>query len=157
MFQATKGVYNSNALYLNYIYVNIYDKYDDKNNIQYDPIITLTSQMTGKFVHFLPQAGGWDITSKERYVRIKYSIRSELPVGSAGFIALGDTDFPYGFYDITIRENTSNSLPDDELIPNFNLVFTGLYNLTATTPNRAIIYTEYTTNDSDTESVYITN
>ena len=157
MIQATKGTYNSNTSYLNYIYVNIYDKYADKDNIQYDPIITITSQLTGKFVNFLPKASGLDITNKERYVKIEYNIRSEIPAPSAGTIILGDTDFPYGFYDITIRENVNNALPSDENVPSFNLVFTGLYNLTAKSGNEATTYTEYTTNDSDTESVYITN
>tara|TARA_R100000664_G_scaffold11577_2_gene18771 strand:+ start:109 stop:582 length:474 start_codon:yes stop_codon:yes gene_type:complete len=157
MIQATKGEYNSNTAYLNYIYVNIYDKYVDKDHIQYDPIITITSQLTGKFVNFLPRAGGLDITNKERYVKMEYSIRSQLPVANAGFITLGNSDFPYGFYDITIRENVNNALPSDELVPNFNLVFTGLYNLTAQSNNEATTYTEYTTNDADTESVYITN
>jgi hypothetical protein len=157
MIQATKGIYNSNASYSNDIYVNIYDKYADKDNIQYDPIITITSQLTGKFVNFLPRAGGWDIANKERYVKIQYNIRSELPSPSAGTITLGDSDFPYGFYDITIRENLNDGLPDDATVLTRNLVFTGLYNLAAKSGNEAITYTEYTTNDSDTDSIYITN
>ena len=63
-------------------------------------------------------------------------------------------------FDVTIRENTTNSLPG--VIDTRPVVFTGLMNLSSRETgeayaNPAVTYTEYTTNDSDTESVYITN
>ena len=56
----------------------------------------------------------------------------------------------------------NNSLPTDPAVVNSrHVVYTGLANLVPTTTgsfaNPAVTYTEYTTNDSDTESVYITN
>jgi len=145
----------------NKIYVGILDAYEDKDNIQYKPIITLTNHMTNSSVSLIPQL--YDYTNNERYVQLTILI-SEAGTDSpaTGKIRLGNTDFPYGFYDITIRENLNNSLPTDPAVLNSrHVVYTGLANLVPTTTgsiaNPAVTYTEYTTNDSDTESVYITN
>ena len=67
---------------------------------------------------------------------------------------MGDSDFPYGFYNVTIWQNNSNSnLDPDNAI---KIIYKGLMNF-AETGLPAVTYTEYTTNDTDTESVYITN
>ena len=75
---------------------------------------------------------------------------------SIGRIVLGTTDFPYGMYDVNIYQNdpsTATNLDPDNAIKK---IYTGLMNLTPKAGNEAIDYTEYTTNDSETESVYIT-
>ncbi len=145
----------------NEIYVSIFDEYQDKDNIQYKPIITLTSHITGKAVTLLPSS--YSYTNKERYVELKILNKTSGSQSLAvGKVLLGNTDFPYGFYDVTIREAINASLPTDPAVLNSrHVVYTGLANLVPTTTgsfaNPAVTYTEYTTNDSDTESVYITN
>ena len=145
----------------NLIYVNIFDAYQNKDNIQYKPIITLTSQMTGKSKSFL--SNEYIYTNKERYVSLKILvITSGTENLASGLVLLGNKDLPYGFYNVNIRENTSALLPGDAAdINSKHLVYTGLANLscreTGSQANPAVTYTEYSTNDSDTESVYITN
>ena len=75
---------------------------------------------------------------------------------SIGRIVLGTTDFPSGMYDVNIYQNdpsTATNLDPDNAI---KLLYTGLMNLRAIPGNEATDYKEYTTNDSETESVYIT-
>ena len=148
---------SSGGLYLknNSIYLNIYDEYDSTDT--YRALWTIKSQLTKKTKSFLPSV---DYANKDRYVKMNtvttYSASSENL--TAGIIQLATTDFPLGFYDVTIYENTSNSNLDPS---GLKVVFKGLMNLIsqnvstgADTP--PVDYTEYTTNDSDTESVYIT-
>tara|TARA_R100000742_G_C4234238_1_gene55161 strand:+ start:36 stop:515 length:480 start_codon:yes stop_codon:yes gene_type:complete len=158
MFQAQFNPAEPTTPFQSSFYVNTYDKYENIDNIQYKPIITFTSQMTGNSASLVPIL--YNHTNKDRYVKIDIAI-STTGSGGSGFVNLGNTDFPFGFYDMTIRENTSNSLPSAASIATRPIVFTGLMNLIAVnnsgveTPS--VTYTEYTTNDSDTESVYITN
>jgi len=155
MIQVVRGTYFGGDA--NTFYVSTYDKYEDKDKIQYKPILTFTSQMTGKSVNLIPSV--YDYAHKDRFVKITFIIKSNSPTPSGGSVDLGNTDFPFGFYDVIIRENSSNFLP--EIIDNRPIVYTGLMNLRSSTDstykNPSVEYTEYTTNDSDTESVYITN
>jgi hypothetical protein len=158
MFQAKYNPAAPSTPFQSTFYVNTYDKYENRDNIQYKPIITFTSQMTGNSASLVPIL--YSYTNKDRYVKIDIAIAT-IGSGGSGFVNLGNTDFPTGFYDMTIRENTTNGLPSAASIATRPIVFTGLMNLIAgnnsggETPS--VIYTEYTTNDSDTESVYITN
>jgi hypothetical protein len=70
-----------------------------------------------------------------------------------GVIFLGSTDYPLGFYDVVIYQNSSNSNLDPS---GLTTIWNGLMNLTNNANASPVDYTEYTTNDSDTESVYIT-
>ena len=79
---------------------------------------------------------------------------------SAGEILVGNDQFPLGFYDITIYETET----DGELNPDNAkaTLYNGILNMTASTIDAAknfeeVQYTEYTTNDSENESVYLTN
>ena len=80
---------------------------------------------------------------------------------SFGRIELGTDDMPFGFYDVTIRENTTDFLPSDSSVLDRPIVYTGLMNLTSVETgfyaNPSVTYNEYNTNDTDTDSVYITN
>jgi hypothetical protein len=70
-------------------------------------------------------------------------------------IQLGTTDFPLGFYDVTIYNNTDNTNLDTTGLP---VIWNGLMNLTGfSSATQSVTYTEYTTNDADTESIYLTN
>ena len=148
MIQATRN--NSTLNTANYIRLNLYDKIT--SSTIYNPLVSITSQITGKTKTFV--VGNTDITNKERYLSMLYNIRNNgTETLTAGIISIGDNDYPYGFYDVTIYQNTSNTNIDSS---GLNKIFTGLLNFKAVN-NNAVTYTEYTTNDSDTESVYITN
>jgi len=142
------------------IRLNLLDAYEDKDNIIYKPIITFTNQQTGKFINLIPFT--YTYTNKDRYVELTFIINYLLQ--NSYTIELGTDDMPFGFYDVTIRENTTNNLPTDESVLLRPIVYTGLMNLSpdtttglGKTPNPAVKYTEYNTNDTDTDSVYITN
>ena len=160
MFQLIANTTDATYGLSNKFYINIYDEYTDKDDIIYKPIISLISHTTNKIKNFRPFI--FTSTNKERYVLIQIAttlVQSE--DRSLGLIKIGTTDYPFGFYDIIIRENNANILPTDDNVSGYPIVYSGLANLSATETgshsNPAVTYTEYTTNDSDTESVYITN
>ena len=135
-------------------YLNLYDEMIvNGSETTMNPLISFTSQLTGKTKNFLSIVTVY--TSKERWVLMLVNVNTtETP--SSGKIILGTTDFPYGMYDVKIYQNdpsTATNLDPDNAI---KLLYTGLMNLEAKSGNEAIDYKEYTTNDSETESVYIT-
>lgn len=149
MIQLT--TYNSDA---QGFYLNLYDEMIvNGSETTMNPLISFTSQLTGKIKNLLSFATVY--TYKERYVLMVLDVNTtDSP--SIGRIVLGTTDFPYGMYDVNIYQNdpsTATNLDPDNAIKK---IYTGLMNLTPKAGNEAIDYTEYTTNDSETESVYIT-
>jgi hypothetical protein len=128
-------------------YLNLFDKMTTVDN---GVLMTITSQLTGNSKTFLPTSV--ITTNKERYLRLSIIV-SNADNLSLGILNLGTTDFPLGFYDVTIYENSSAANLDPS---GLSVIFTGLLNLSSMDDTRAVTYTEYTTNDSDTESVYIT-
>ena len=142
----------SNSTTSNTFYLNIFDK---MTSIDYSPLISLTSQLTGKSKVFRPLSVATS-NHTDRYIgmlfQILSSVASESLVG--GQVFLGSTDYPLGFYDVTIYQNSNNTnLDPDNTV---KTIYTGIANLSATAAASPVDYTEYTTNDSDTESVYIT-
>jgi hypothetical protein len=129
---------------------NLYDAMT--NNDEYNPLIVYKSQFTGSTKTSLGQAVYWN--SKERYVRIEQTILAQGGTEdlSAGKVLFGTKDFPFGFYDVTIYQNNNNTNTD--IANTIKVVYRGLLNVSSATGT--VDYTEYTTNDSDTESVYIT-
>tara|TARA_R110002050_G_scaffold147_8_gene1032 strand:+ start:971 stop:1414 length:444 start_codon:yes stop_codon:yes gene_type:complete len=138
------------SLQFKLVYLNLYD---EMTNADYIPLITITSQLTGNSKTFLPASANY--VNKDRYVSLLiYSqhIASNENL-SAGSLFFGDTDFPLGFYNVTIYQNSSNV----NLNPSgLTTIYTGLMNVRSNSTTDPVTYTEYTTNDSDTESVYIT-
>ena len=67
---------------------------------------------------------------------------------------MGTKDYPYGLYDTTIYKNSGNSNlnPNTEGVEPVYYTLMNLYDSTKT----ATTFTPYTTNDTDTNSVYIT-
>ena len=123
---------------------------DELTNTTYKPLISLTSQLSGSTKTLV--SGGFALGSKERYVTLYVYIgSSSSPVN--GNVIMGNTDFPYGLYDVTIYQNTSNTNLDPT---GLTTVYTGLANFFPKSDNPAVEYDEYATNDTDTESVYIT-
>tara|TARA_R100000781_G_C4071524_1_gene124609 strand:- start:703 stop:1149 length:447 start_codon:yes stop_codon:yes gene_type:complete len=131
--------------------LNIYDK---MTNTDYRPLFTFKSQATGYTFAMMPFSTTYG--NKERFVLnfflVGASFNAEL-----GFLNFGTTAAPYGFYDVTVYQNISN---DNVLTTGLNVIYNGLANFNAQQTgdfkNPAVEYTDYNTNDSDTESVYIT-
>ena len=141
----------SSSIISNDIYLNVYDKITP--DTMYRSLITLTNQVT-KYSKTLSSSNVK--TNKERYVQMQViSTRGQLPENlETGIVKFGTTNFPLGFYDVTIYKNTANDNYDPS---GLDVVYTGLANVTGNTDaTNPVQYSEYTTNDSDTESVYIT-
>lgn len=137
------------------IYLDIYDQ---MTNTDYGPLIAFTSQLSKKTLYCNPLFA--DYTKKDRYVILNiFTVSGGTPTPANGIIKMGTTDYPYGFYDTKIYQNTSDTNLDPDGLP---LLWTGLMNLrtdydyTGSTPNPAVEYTEYSANDTDIENVYIT-
>jgi len=145
MIQATL---TSGSLIENYIYLRLDDvsTVDVTGDIR--PLISIKSQQSQKVLNFMPS--GVTISTADRYNKLTYKIGADAPTG--GLIILGNTDYPLGFYDVTIYQNNNNANLDPANA--VKTLYVGLLNLISSTATTD--YSEYTTNDSDTESVYIT-
>ena len=135
----------------NNFYLNLYDKI--KPGTVYRPLVKLTNQVTG-YSKIVSVSGA--TTNKDRYLFSQIiSNRGVVPEDlDAGNVLFGNTNFPLGFYDVVIYKNTSNVNMD---ISGLSIIYNGLANVTGNTDDtEPVKYSEYTTNDSDTESVYIT-
>jgi hypothetical protein len=136
-------------------YLNIYNQYNEGQTTGRS-LCTFTSQFTGKSktVSLNTLYGSFNSRYIEFGLRTTRLLRDE-DLLSAN-IQLGTTDFPLGFYDATIYNNTDNLNLDTTGLP---VVWNGLMNLAgySITATESVKYTEYTTNDADTESIYLTN
>lgn len=145
----------SDVIQNNNYYLNLFDEIDivnPSNGEIYRPLQIITSQLTGKSKAF---TGSVVENNRDRYIKLACitSITADLDDPTAGLIQVGTKDYPLGFYNITIYENTANSNLDPT---GLKVIYTGLVNLSGVNGADGITYSEYTTNDSDTESVYIT-
>jgi len=103
------------------------------------------------------------INKFDRQIRLgwKYSANSSSTESlTTGNILVGNAEFPLGFYNLTVYEVDSGS----ELNPDNAeaVLYNGVVNMYGQTASGAsnfeqVQYTEYTTNDSDNENVYLTN
>ena len=134
-----------------YINIQYFSVQDLMTNTDYGLLATLTSQLTGKSKTFICNTNY--ISTRIASILIFVLASSSGENLTAGTIFLGSTDYPLGFYDITFYQNTSASNLDPT---GLTVVSTQLANLSATSDVHPVTYSEYTTNDSDTESVYIT-
>jgi|TARA_R110000824_G_scaffold60148_6_gene161072 hypothetical protein len=130
-----------------FVYLDIYDK---MTNADYNPLFTFTSQESKNGHNVVPLST--DYTNKSRYVEFVF-IPSTLTIPNLGIFEIGTTDYPYGMYNTTIYQNTSSSNLDPT---GLTVIWNGLTNIIADSTNPAVEYTDYDTNDTDTESVYIT-
>ena len=144
MIQAT---FSSGAEIDNFIYLRLTDVGSATNSIR--PLISIKSQQTEKILNFM--ASVVTTTNENRYTEMKYTIgTTDLPL--LGLLILGNTDYPFGFYDVTIYQNSSNSNLNPSGLT--TTLYTGLLNLRSLVDTTQ--YKQYTINDSDTDSVYIT-
>ena len=141
-------VTNANVVFA--AYVNIYDIV---STYTYTPLWVITSQLTGKEKTFIPTF--FLQTTKPRAANFLFQLRNDVADENltSGLIFIGDTDYPLGFYDLEIYNNSSASNLDKS---GLTKLFTGLFNVKGGTNRESVTYSEYTTNDADTESVYVT-
>jgi hypothetical protein len=158
MIQLKLNIENNSLSTTSIIYLNLYDKIEILfgEGDFYNCLQKLESQQTGKSIYF---SSNMIKTNLSRYVGL-YCFPSVNGVEflTAGLIKLNPTDFPIGLFNYTVYENTSSS----NLNPtDLKVIYNGLANLTPVnnsgveTPVPS--YNEYTTNDAEINSVYLTN
>ena len=132
------------------IRASIYDTMT--NDDEYLPLIVYKSQFTGYTKTSKGQAVYWN--SKDRYVAIQQTVLAQGGTEdlSTGKVLFGTKDFPFGFYDITIYQN--NNSDNMDISNAIKVVYRGILNVSSDAGT--VDYKQYTTNDADTESVYIT-
>ena len=113
------------------------------------PLVNIISQQTGNNKVFAPFA--IDLTNKDRYISLTYITNPSNEDLTLGLLEFGNDDFPFGFYNMQIFARGSDSMS----IIALNAVYTGLFNITNDV--LAVNYSQYSTNDTDTNSIYITN
>ena len=121
----------------------------DAINSTYRPLVEFKSQQTSKSKYFIPTI--FTTTQSDRYCII-YWFDSTSEDLDSGIIDVGNTDFPLGFYDVTIYKNVSNTNLNPAIT---TAVYYTKLNMFDSTKNTTT-FTPYTTNDTDTNSVYIT-
>ena len=133
-------------------------------------LFKLESQLTKKTKIFsrgstIPSIGT-NVNTFNRYVTLtwKYNTPSDAVEDlSVGKVIVGSDDFPLGFYNLTIYEMETN----DDVDPSNakSTVYNGLLNMYPNNLNygtndsnfQEVNYKEYTTNDTDNVSTYLTN
>ena len=146
-----QSIYNKDLTVINTINLNLWDSVYFQTIYSVflkQPLVQITSQQTGKSKVFRPFST--DITNKDRYVSLTY-YTNVTELLETGFISFGDSNFPFGFYDLQIFAPVTSSMS----IVGVNYIYTGLFNVFNV--DKSVDYKEYTINDSDTNSVYITN
>tara|TARA_R100000781_G_C4076714_1_gene126332 strand:- start:525 stop:992 length:468 start_codon:yes stop_codon:yes gene_type:complete len=153
MIQITRD--NSTTQTTNNIYLDLYSQ--NPSNLAfpwaYTPMIEITSIMSKNSKVF--RAASVTTTDYKRYILLRYKVTND---GSetllSGIVSLGNDDFPYGFYDIEIYGSSDNT----SLTPSPSLLlYKGMANFEDSGTNPGISYKAYVKNDTDTESIYITN
>lgn len=116
-----------------------------------NPLFGFKSLLSKKELYFLPTLG---VYYNDRYGLMFFYTTKSSPNPLIGYLQMGTTDYPYGMYELTIYQNNiSGNLEPANAI---KTVYNGLMNLSPLTTNPAVEYTDYDTNDTETESVYIT-
>ena len=121
----------------------------DAINSTYRPLVEFKSQQTGKSKYFIPTI--FTTTFSDRYCII-YWFDSTSEDLDSGIIDVGNTDFPLGFYDVTIYKNISDTNLDSTITTPVYYTILNMFDSTKSSST----FTQYTTNDTDTNSVYIT-
>ena len=135
------------------IKLNLKDKISSDFDTDDGLLISFQSQFTGKIKTTKTVANWGADFYNERMVSLFVYVSSTYDTLTSGIIKMGTRDFPLGFYDVTIYQNDDSANLDPT---GLSVLYNGLANLTADNAAASPVYSEYTTNDSDTESVYIT-
>lgn len=130
-------------------------------------IFKLESQLTKKVKIFsrgsLTFSVGVNVNCFERWVLLTWNYNTPgtaVEDLSTGKVIVGSDDFPLGFYNLTIYEMETN----DDLNPDNakSTVYNGIVNMFPNSTDyipanfEEVQYNDYTTNDADTDNVYIT-
>ena len=147
MIQIERGKTNSEQQLFR---LNLGDKMTDTT---YSPLIGITSQLSKETVYFISFSFG--ISNKSRYVSLGVVtvVAPGAELLTLGTVYMGTKDRPFGLYDMTIYQNTSNTNLDPT---GLTTIWNGLMNLKAADNFPAVEYNEYSANDTDTEAVYVT-
>ena len=122
------------------------------DDFEYRPLFGLTSQQTGKTQYVI--SGVADYSQIDRYMRLSLIISYNIDLPVLGFFIAGTTDYPLGFYDVTIYNNDEQYNLDPAGLP---ILYYTLMNISpANNDSSSSYYTKYTTNDTDTDSIYVT-
>ena len=128
-------------------------------------LIELKSRQTNKIKLLNPEGVtgvfvGTNINHAEHYIflRINYTITGTEDIPNY-IIKIGNDDFPLGYYQLKIYEMASDEDYDPaNALQTLVNCYLNLYpNETDTDNFQAVKYKEYSNNDADTNSVYITN
>ena len=127
----------------------------------------LESQLTGKTKIFTRPVYfnvGKNVNAYERWIWLSFN-HSTNPAAtedlSLGRVVVGTDEFPLGFYNITIYE--TDTLTELDPANATATLYYGLLNMTPSTATTGtgnfeeVQYTEYSNNDTENESVYLTN
>ena len=139
----------SNSFYL--------DVYNEMNEGQDSgrSLCTFTSQFTGKSKTVSLNTGYGDFN--KRYVQYGLFTNRDADQENllTAIIQLGTTDFPLGFYDVIIYNNTDNTNIDPT---GLTVIWKGLMNLTGfSSATQSVTYTEYNENDNYVNIINLTN
>ena len=138
---------------LEIVKLNLKDKLTSDFDTDDGILVSLKSQLTKKEVIFTPIANWGAGYYNARFATFFIYVSADGSNVNNGIIQMGTKDYPLGFYDVIIYQNSSPTNFDPS---GLNVVYGGLANVSATTNAQSPTYTEYTTNDSDIENVYIT-
>ena len=139
----------------NTIYLDLYDKYAFElgfPSFSFNPLIKIRSQETNQEKFFIVTT--IDGTYAQRYMKLSWYVShtgAEIP--TVGIISVGNRDFPYGIYDITIWENSSTGNLDPTGA--YRTLYMGLMSLNESTNNQSIIWNKY--EQEQEQKVYVTN
>ena len=123
--------------------------------VQYDlgwkPLFSIVSQQTGKQKDFIPF--NMVTTNAQRYLKFEILVMTGNEAPVIGWINLGTKNFPYGLYNVTVRNNASST----NLDPNFAHapIWSGIMNVYEANTNKSTKFEEY--EEEQVQQVYITN
>ena len=141
------------SMVLSTVRINLKDEFTSDFDTDNGILVYLTSQLTGRLITTTPIANWGASYYNERIATFFLYVSADSSNWNLGRLMMGTTEYPLGFYNVSIYQNSS---PTNMNSAGLNLVYTGLANLAASNAADSPTYTEYTTNDSDTNSVYIT-
>lgn len=134
--------------------INLKDKLTPDFDTSDGILISVRSQLSKRYRFFTPIVNWGEGYYNSRFTTFFIYTSATGSDVSLGIIQMGTEDYPLGFYDVIIYQNSfaANFNPDG-----LNVIYTGLANVTATTDAQSPIYTEYEkTYLESTTSVYET-
>jgi len=142
----------TNSITLYYANLDLYTNtvLYETNSLNYKPLFKFESLQTNKIKYVLPF---FAIATNERYVRCTFF--NYVGSGTSTVSEFGaDKNYPFGFYKTTVYKNTSDTNIDPSGLTELYKTLMNVYPATAS--HSPTTYSEYTTNDTETDNIYIT-